>query len=196
MNQQEKMVIAAERMRLKREKEQREENEFYQRITTGWQWLLFKIVVGLCTAMIVVSTLEVLVDGPSKLITDKACKIDRNWEYTWHKVLDVEGYMFTPTLTDWSDRDVKSIRLTYSPIFKTGKKLCYTKKTDDHTFEEKEEIRQMSIFTWFPAFQLLLLIPLLTFIFKRQKPWFNFARIGSMVIIFPGMLMVIFFTLM
>jgi hypothetical protein len=52
------------------------------------------------------------------------------------------------------------------------------------------------MFNWFPAFQLFLLIPLLTFIFKRQKPWFNFARIASMVIVFPGMLMVIFFTLL
>ena len=73
MNQQEKMLIAAERMRLKREKEQREENEFYQRITSGWQWLLFKIVVGLCTAMVVVSTIDVLVDGPTKKISEQAC---------------------------------------------------------------------------------------------------------------------------
>ena len=196
MNQQEKMLIAAERMRLKREKEQREENEFYQRITTGWQWLLFKIVVGLCTAMVVVSTTEVLVDGPTKKISEQACKIDRDWEYTWHKVLDIEGCMFSPYIVDWSNRKESSLKMTYSPIFRSPKKLSFSAQLNETTTKEVVEMRQMSMFNWFPAFQLFLLIPLLTFIFKRQKPWFNFARIASMVIIFPGMLMVIFFTLL
>lgn len=196
MNQQEKMAIAAERMRLKRDKEQREENEFYQRITTGWQWKLFKIVVVCCSLMVVISTIEVLVDGPSKPLPEKACKIDREWEYTWHKVFDIEGAMFTPSIIDWSKCQEKTIHLTYSPIFRTPKRLSYTMKLSENTFAEKEELRQMSIFNWFPAFQLFLLIPLLTFIFKRQKPWFNFARVASMAIIFPGMLMVIFFTLL
>lgn len=196
MNHQEKMQLAAERMRLKKEKEQREENEFYQRITSGWQWMLFKVVVAFCTLMIVVSTVEVLVDGPTKKIPEKACKINRDWEYTWHKVLDIEGSMFTPNIVDWSNRIESRISLTYSPIFRTPKKLNFAMKINENTTSHVVEMRQMSIFNWFPAFQIFLLIPLLTFIFKRQKPWFNFARVASMAIIFPGTLMVIFFSLL
>lgn len=196
MNREESMRIAAEKIRLKREREIREDKEFYERITSGMQWLIFKIVVVFCTVMFVLSTIEVLFDGPTKKLTEQSWKIDRNWEYTWHKVLDVEGYMFSPTISDWSDRVENSLSMTYSPIFRTGKKLNFTIKPNEFFIRKHTEIRENSIFTWFPVFQLFLLIPLFTFIFKRQKPWFNFARIASMVLVFPGTLLVIYFSLM
>jgi len=196
MNHQESMRIAAEKVRLKREKEAREEKEFYERITSGWQWILFKSVVVFCTLMLVVSTIEVFVDGPTKKLSEKSWKINRDWEYTWHKVLDVEGYMFTPTLGDWYAREENSLNMVYSPIFRTGKKLSYKMKDDRFGITRHEEIRQESIFTWFPLFQILLLIPLATYLFRRQSAWFNFARIASLVFVFPGTLMVIFFTMM
>lgn len=196
MNHQESMRNAAEMMRQKKEKEAREDREFYERITSGWQWLLFKSVVVFCTLMVLVSTIEVFVDGPTKKLPEKSWKLNRDWEYTWHKVLDVEGYMFTPTLDDWSDRVENGFKMTYSPIFRTGKKLSYDIKVNEFVTRRHEEIRQQSIFTWFPAFQVFLLIPLITFLLKRQSPWFNFARIASLVFVFPGTLMVIFFTMM
>lgn len=196
INREEAFQIAAEKVRLKKEKEAREEKEFYERITSGTQWILFKSVVVFCTLMALVTTFEVFVDGPSKKLTEKDWKIDRNWEYTWHKVLDVKGYMFTPTIGDWSDRVDSSLKLTYSPIFRTGKKLVYDIKTGESSIRKHEEIRQRSIFTWFPLFQLVLLIPLATYIFKRQSPWFNFARIASFVLVLPGTLLVIFLTLL
>lgn len=196
INQQDSMRFAAEKMRQKREKEAREEKEFYERITSGTRWLIFKVVVGFCTLMALVSTVEVFVDGPTKKLTEKSWKVDHNWEYRKHQVLDVEGYMFTPELGDWLDHVENSLEMTYSPIFRTGKKLSYDLKVNETGIRRHEEIRQQSIFTWFPAFQILLLIPLVTFIFKRQSAWFNFARITSLVLIFPGTLMVIFFAMM
>lgn len=196
INREESMRIAAEKMRQKREKEEREEKEFYERITSGTQWLLFKAVVVFCTLMAVVTTFEVFVDGPSKKLTDKDWKIDRNWEYRWHKVLDVEGYMFTPSIGDWSDRVESSLKMIYSPVFRTGKKLSYAVKVNGSVIRRQEEIRQGSIFTWFPLFQLALLIPLITFIFRRQSAWFNFARVASLVLVFPGTLLVIYFALL
>lgn len=195
-NQEEIMRIAAERMRLKKEKEAREEKEFYERITSGPQWLFFKIVVVFCTLMFVVSTIEVMVDGPTKKLSEKAWKIDRNWEYTWHKVLDVKGYTFMPLLSDWNDRVENSLEMTYSPIFRTGKKLHYDVNVDGFAVKKQEEIRQFSIFNWFPFFQILLLIPLATYLFKRQSAWFNFARVASFVLVFPGTLLVIFLTML
>jgi len=196
INQQESLRIAAEIMRQKKEKEERQDREFYERITTGKQWLIFKSVVVFCTLFALVSTFEVFVDGPTKKLTEKSWKIDRDWEYTWHKVLNVEGCMFAPTLDDWIDRVESSLEITYSPIFRTGKKLNYDIKVNESVIRKHEEIRQRSIFTWFPTFQLFLLIPLITYIFKRQSPWFNFARIASIVFVFPGTLLVIYFTLL
>lgn len=196
INQQESMRLAAERLQRKKEKEEREDREFYERITSGMQWLIFKVIVVFCTLMLLISTIEVLVDGPTKKLSEKSWKIDRDWEYLWHKVLNVEGYMFTPTIADWSQRAENSLEMTYSPIFRTGKKLSYDIKSENTITRRQEEIRQQSIFTWFPTFQIFLLIPLITFIFKRQSAWFNFARIASMVFVFPGTLLVIYFALL
>lgn len=195
-NQQDSMRIAAERLRLKKEREEREDREFYERITSGLQWMFFKVVVIVCTLMVIISTIEVFVDGPTKKLSEKSWKIDRDWEYTWHKVLDVEGYMFAPTIGDWNDRVANTLQMTYSPIFRTGKKLSFDVKTEYFGTRRQIEIRESSIFTWFPVFQIFLLIPLITFIFKRQSAWFNFARIASMVFVFPGTLLVIYFALM
>lgn len=195
-NRQEAFEIAAERMRLKKEKEEREDREFYERITSGPRWLLFKVVVFFCLGIFVVSTFEYLVDGPTKKLKETAWKIDRTWEYTWHYVLDVEGYMFTPALGDWSDRVEHTLHITYTPIFRTGKKLVYKVKNRDSSIRRHEEIRQRTTLTWFPAFQIFLLIPFITYLFKRQSPWFNFGRISSLVFVFPATLMLLYFTML
>lgn len=196
INREEALRIAAEKMKLQKEQEAREEKEFYERITTGTRWLIFKSIVGFCTLMAVIAMIEHFVDGPTKKLTDKDWKIDRNWEYTWHKVLDVEGCMFTPHFRDWYGHKEGSLVLTYTPVFRTGKKLSYQIEDEKFGLRDHEEIRQRSIFTWFPAFQIFLLIPFVTYIFKRQSPWFNFGRIASLVFVFPGALLVIFFTML
>lgn len=190
------MRFAAEKMRLKKEKEEREDKEFYERITTGKPWLMFKAVVVFCILISLLTTFEFFVDGPTKKLTENDWKIDRNWEYTWHTVLDVEGYMFTPHLIDWTDRVENSLVLTYSPIFRTGKKLSYDIQENGSGIRKHQEIRKRSHFAWFPAFQILLLIPLVTFLLKRQSPWFNFARIASLVFVLPGTLLLIIFTML
>ena len=187
--------IAAEKIQQKKEKEEREDNEFYQRITSGTQWFIFKAVVIFCSLMIMVTAFEFLVDGPAKKLTEKDWKIDRNWEWTWHQIIDVEEYLFAPELRDWLHHVDNSLEITYSPIFRTGKKLSYDIQVNESGKRRHEEIRFRSIFTWFPAVQLFLLIPLITFIFKRQRPLFNFARLTSLYFVFPGTLLVIYFSI-
>ena len=195
-NRQEALRIAAEKVRLKKEKEKQEDQEFYDRITSGTPWVLFKGIVIFCTLMSIITLVETFVDGPSKKLSEEDWKIDRNWEWTWHKIIDVEGYLFMPTLKDWSDRVENSLEITYSPVFRTGKKLSYDIKFDDSKIKKHEEIRRRSIFTWFPVVQIFLLIPFLTFIFKRQSPWFSFARLLSMFFVFPGTIIIILYALM
>lgn len=195
MNRQEALKAVAEKARQQREQEAKEDLEFYQKITTGTQWTIFKAIAYFCIVIAVITTIEVLVDGPTKNISENEWRIDRNWEYTSHKVLDVQGFMFTPHISDWYGFEEKSIKLTYSPIFRTGKKLSYLLDPHGDGTRSHTEIRRRSIFTWFPTFQLFLLIPLATVILKRQSPWFNFARIFSLVFVFPGTLIIIFSTM-
>lgn len=194
LDREETFRIAAERLRLKKEKEAREEKEFYERVTKGTPWLIFKLVVIFCTAIAIITLIDTFVDGKTKKLSEKDWKIDHNWEWTWHQILDVEGYMFAPELGDWFDRKKNSLSITYSPILQTGKKIVYLKEVKGVSFGKHEDLRQNSFFNWFPFLQIGLLIPLATYIFKRQKPWFNFARVASMVVIFPGCLLVLYFT--
>lgn len=196
LSREEKMQIAAEKMRLRKEKEERENKEFYERITSGGQWMFFKAIVVFCTLIALISTIEFFVDGPTKDLTEEDWKVNRDWEYTWHKVLDVEGYMFSPHLRDWSNHVENSLVITYSPIFRTGKKLSYDLQVDENTIRKHEELRERSAFNWFPFLQIFLLIPLVTLIFKRQSPMFNFARIASLAFVFPGTLLIMFTTMM
>ncbi|HLW41923.1 hypothetical protein [Brumimicrobium sp.] len=195
LDRQEAIRIAKEKMQKKKEKEAREEKEFYERITSGTPWLIFKFVVAFCTLVLLISTIEVFVDGPTKKLDEEAWSIDKNWEYRRHTVLNVEGYMFAPQNGDWFERIENSLNITYSPILKVGKKLSYDVQENKTTIRRHVETRARSIFTWFPEFQLLLLIPLLTFIFRQQSAWFNFARITSLIVVFPGTLMVIYFAI-
>jgi hypothetical protein len=195
INREEAMRKAAEKMRQKKEQEEREEKEFYQRITSGVPWLLFKSVVVFCTLLIVVTTIDQFVDGSSRKLTEDDWEINRNWEWTWHKILDVENGMFAPEIGIWGNRVENSVELIYSPILRSGKKLRFDIQMEGAPRMIHEETRWRSIFSVFPAFQIILLIPLLTYIFRRQKPWFNFARVASLVLVFPGALLVLYFTM-
>ena len=196
IDRQESLRIAAEKIRLKKEKEEREDKEFYERITSGLRWLFFKSVVVFCTLVALVTTIDTFVDGPTKKLSEKDWKYNREWERRQHKIIDVEGYMFSPTLGDWIDRDKKSLEITYSPIFRAGKKLNFDVQDDNGTrIKRQEETRQRSIFTWFPVFQLFLLIPLFTYFYKRQTPAFNFLRLISLVFVFPGTVMAIYYAI-
>lgn len=188
--------IAAEKVRRKREEEKRAENEYYKKITSGTPWLLFTIVVAFCTLMMVLTTIEIFVDGETKKLDKSEWKIDRELYMMWHQSIKVGDYLFVPHLRDWSDHKEDSYEITYSPIFRTGKRLSYDLQINETTIRRHEEIRRRSIFTWFPWLQIVMLIPLATFIFKRQKPLFNFARVTSLIIVFPGILLVTILTLL
>lgn len=195
-NREEALRIASEKLRRKAEEEKRAENEYYEKITTGTPWLLFKIIVIFCTLMMFITTFEIFVDGETKKLDKSEWKIDRDLYIFSHQSIVVGDYLFTPHFRDWLGNVEDSYEITYSPIFKTGKRLSYDIQVNETTVRRHETIRRRSIFTWFPFFQIIMLIPLATFIFKRQKPWFNFARVGSMILIFPAIILVTILTLL
>lgn len=195
-NLEDTLRIAAERLRRKAEEEKRAEDEFYKKITTGAPWLLFKTVVAFCTLMAVLTTIDIFVDGETKKLENSEWRIDRELYLLWHQSVKVDDYLFVPHLRDWSGHMENGYEITYSPIFQTGKLLSYDLQVNETTVRRHSEIRARSIFTWFPYLQIAMLIPLATFIFRRQKPWFNFARVASMIIVLPGILLVTILTLL
>lgn len=196
IDREESLRIAAQRLQMKKEREEREEKEFYKHITSGKPWLMFRLIVLFCTSLAILTTIDQLVDGPTKKIAEDEWKIDRNWEWTWHKIVEVEGYTFAPELKDWLGRVENSMSLVYSPIFHAGKKLSYKIEEDNSRVRKHEEIRWRSIFAWFPTLQLLLLLPLIPYFFKQERAWFNFARLASMYFVFPLSILLILVALL
>jgi len=186
----------AEKVRLKKEQEEREEREFYERITSGPWWLFFKAAVVICSFLAVGTLIDHVFDGPTKKLDEKAWKVDPDWIYPGHAVINVEGYLFMPDYFDWYTHIENSIQMTYSPIFRTGKKLNYKSIVNGDEVVQHTQIRSRSTFNWFPFVQIFLFIPLVTYLLRRQNPWFNFARIISLVFVFPGSLIIYFFTLL
>ena len=195
-SREEAMKIAAERLKRKIEQEKQEEEAYYKRVTSGLPWYLFLGVVGFCTLMMILTTVEIFVDGETKQLTEKEWKVDRSLYVFGHQSIVVDDDLFIVHFDDWFDYIEGTFEITYSPIFKTGKWLSYDQKQGDNMIFRQKIIRRRSIFTWFPYLQIAMLIPLFTLIFKSPKPWFNFARVGSIAVIFPGTLLVIIFTLL
>ena len=188
------MRIAAEKIRLKKEQEEKEDREFYERITSGWQWNLFKFVVVFCTLMAILTTIEFLFEGKTRKLAKNEWKYDSEWRMEWHHIVVVDGARFVPHFRDWSDRVEGSFEITYTPIFQTAKLLSYSLKDEETgAVRRHTEYRWRSLLGWFPFFQLFALIPLATFFYKRQNSFFNFARVASLSMVFPGTLIAIYF---
>ncbi|MCR9174154.1 MAG: hypothetical protein NXI10_16775 [bacterium] len=186
------MRIAAEKMRRKKEQEEKEEKEFYEKITSGWRWKFFTGVMIFCTLMALCTTIDTFFDGSSRKLAREEWRYDTYWRMEWHKIVVVDDARFTPHFSDWSDRVEGTFEITYSPIFQVGKELSYDIKNENGSTRRHTETRWGTVLAWFPFFQLLALILLFTFIFKQRKPWFNFARIASLYMAFPGTLLAVY----
>lgn len=194
-DRQEALKKAAENLRRQKENEAREEKEYFEKITSGTPWLFFKILVAFCTLMILCTTIDVFVDGHSKKLGENEWKIDRNLYMRGHQSISVDDHLFIASFREWNGHIDNSLIVTYSPIFQTEKKLRFTQEVSEGVEIQHEVLRRRSIFTWFPFVQLFLLIPLLTFIFKAQKPLFAFARGASLFLVLPTTLVLLFFLL-
>ena len=194
-NRVEALKIAAEKVRRQAEEEKRKEDEYFDRITSGTPWFFFKAVVGFCTVVLLITMIEIVVDGNTQKLTSDEWKIDRELYMTGHQSIKVGDYLFVAPFKSWLGHMDDSFEITYSPFFKTAKKLSYNQEISENNIKRQEVIRRRSIFTWFPFFQILMLIPLLTYIFKRKNTLFNFSRIVSMFVVFPVTILILTLTM-
>lgn len=194
-DQKELMRKAALKLQQQKEEEARKDREYFERITNGRPWLIFKIAVAFCTLMLILTTIDIYADGQSKKLSENDWKIDRELYMNGHQSIKVGSALFIAPFQNWFGHIDDSFEITYSLIFHTGKKLSYDQQVDENTVNRHQVIRRRSIFTWFPYLQIALLLPLLTFIFKREKPWFRFARTLSLLIVTPMAFIVLVYLL-
>lgn len=194
-DQKEAMRKAALKLQQQKEEEERKDREYFERITTGRPWLIFKIGVAFCTLMLILTSIDIYVDGKSKKLKEGEWRIDRELYMNGHQSIKVGNALFIAPFEIWFGHIDDSFEITYSLIFQTGKKLAYNQEVSEGAVVRHEVIRRRSIFTWFPFLQIAMVIPLLVFIFKRKKPWFRFARTMSLLIITPMSFIILMYLL-
>ena len=146
----EALRAAAEKVKKQKEEEKRKEKEYFERVTSGPSWMLFKVVVVFCTLMAILTTIETFVDGETRKLDDSEWRVDRELYVLYHQSVKVGDDLFVPHLDNWIKYIEGTFEITYSPIFRTGKKLSYDLKVGANEIRRHEVIRRRSVFTWFP----------------------------------------------
>lgn len=188
----EHLARAAAIIQRKKEDDLIAEQKYYERATSGNIWVIFRIGVIFCLALNVLITIDYFVHGPTKDLPVGSYDFDRPLYSKTNTVVWVGDDIFTPYYKDFVSVDYSSFKLTDSYIFNKAKYISYVA----HSLGTPERFRaykRISIFDAFPWAQLLLLIPLLVWIFKCKSAFFNFIRIACFFLIYPGALIILIF---
>lgn len=183
---------AAAMLEAKKKEEAAKDEAYYKKITSGLPWRIFRFGVIFCLFINVLVTVDYFVDGESHPLPVGSYQFE---SFTYRKinaVVWVGDEIFTPYYKDFVSVDYDSFILTNSFFFNKAKYISFIGHTlgNPQRFKAYERI---SIFDWFPYLQIMLLVPLLVFLLKRQHPLFSFMRNLCLLLIFPGSFIVVFF---
>ncbi len=190
----EHLARAAAMLQKKKEEDAIAEQRYYDRITTGTPWLVFRIGVIFCLLLNVLITIDYFVDGPTSNLPVGTYEFDRPLYGKTNTIVWVGDDIFTPYYKDFVSVDYASFQLTQSYLFNKAKYISFI----GHTMGEPERFKayeRISIFDSFPLAQLLLMIPFLVWMLKRKSPFFNFMRMACLFLIFPGAVIILVFLL-
>ncbi|WP_066759626.1 J domain-containing protein [Crocinitomix algicola] len=192
----EKIKKAQERYHKMRNTEQKKDEAYFNKITTGLTWKFFKILAIYTAVFSILLTADFFLTGEKKAIP----KIE-TYGYL-PKVLELEGELFQIPREEYWIGYFPPIQLKYSYFFKDLKSVevldfhpdIYTMQRPSdrrnkyrlfEQFEATEFHSYASVYYLFPYFQIMLFLPL--FIFWYKKPNINFVlgRLFSLYVIFP-----------
>lgn len=196
MNQKaiEHMKRAQEAMKEKKRLEEEKSRQYYEKITTGTSWMIFKIGTLFCILMVVLLTIDTLTVSKVVHLDPEDYEHRRNTYTKQDAVIWVGDEIFTAGYKSFISVDYNSFAVHKSGIFGQSKFLLFTAHTLDNP-KRFYSYQRLSIYEWFPWLQLMLLIPLFVFLFKKPQPWFTYMRMMSMILIFPGALLILFYLL-
>jgi hypothetical protein len=199
MNQsrQEHLKRAAEQIKKAKEFEAVKEKEYYEKITGGTRWKIFTFFTFFCVLLALLTTFDTFVDGKTVKLSQGEFKFERSlYSIDYQSVWVNDDDLFLVHFKDLQDKDLNTFEVTESFIFRDYKYLSFIQAYEDSvtplTRKRKYASKRISIYDWFPLTQVLLLLPLFVFLYKRQKPWFNFAQMACFILIFPGSLVLLY----
>ncbi len=185
---------AAEMLAKKKAEEEAKDAAYYKKVTTGKRWMLFLVGAIFCLAIGIVATIDTFVDGETVKVPNGSFYHERLPHSKAYALVIIDNDTFTPYYKDFVSVDFESFTLTKSLLFGKAKYIEF----DAHTLGDRERFiayEWISIFEWFPYLQIMLLIPLLVFLLKRQAAWFTFMRYLCLLLIYPGSLVILYFQL-
>jgi hypothetical protein len=196
-SRQEHLKRAAEQIKKAKELEIIKEKEYYEKITSGNRWMIFKIFTLFCVLLAVLTTVDTFTDGEVVRITPEQFRFDRSLGALNHQSIWVnESDLFLVHFQDLQGMNLETFEVTKSFIFGDNKYLSFLQEYEDSvTPMTRTRIyvsKRISIYDWFPLTQVFLLLPLLVLLFKQQKPWFNFAQMACFILLFPGSLILLY----
>lgn len=187
-----RLKATAEKLKKQRQEEAEKDRLYFEKLTSGTRWKLFGTFSILCVILAILLTFDTFKDGKVYQLTTNQYRFDRSlgsWgnQSVWVNEEDI----FLIPFEELFDFDENSFQLTTSPIFGDPKYLSFKKKETTGDSTRYYFQKRISIYEWFPLVQLMLLIPLFVFLFKRQKPWFKFAQFTCFFLIFPGSIILV-----
>lgn len=187
----EKLRIARERAAAAKEKVKLQEQVYFESISSGPKWKLFKIFSIYCAILAAVITVETLIDGEVEYL-------DESERQFFEGAIHVDGDWYFPDYVDLTGYIDTTMCIVHSPIFGAPKSLRWTSAYQDTktplTLTNFYTWRYNSVYSSFPFIQLALLIPVFIVWYKRPSPLFKFGRTLSIVLIFPISIYLLFVT--
>ena len=186
----------AERILKEREEELIKDREHFEKITSGNRWKLFTGLTFFCVILALIITYDTFVDGKSVPISDNDYRFERSLYVIGSQSVWVDDNLFMVPFENMIGMDLNSFQLINSPILGDPKYIGFESNYEDSVTPLERRVhfaqKRISIYEWFPLVQILLLLPLIVFFYKRQKPWYNFAQMTCFLLIFPGSILLLF----
>lgn len=179
------------------ESKKREEErslQFYNRITSGRPWLLFKLGAIFCAILSVLLTYDTLATKEIVQLTSDDYEYNRDIYSTAGAIIWIGDEIYTAGSKDFISVDYESFRIAKSGILNQSKYLVFTAHKESNP-TDFYGYQRLSVYEWFPLLQIGLLIPLFVFLFKREQAWFTFMRMTSIIIIMPAAVVILLFLL-
>ena len=170
-DKQELLKKIAQRELANREREKQKNEAFFRKITTGIAWKVFIGGAALCLLLSILFTIDSLADGEVVSITENDFKFDRSKLVAYgYQSVWVDNEIYTPSFEELYGFDEHSFKVHYSPIFHDPKYITFNSDLGD----DIPVMRRLSLYEYFPFVELLLLIPLIVVLYKRQNGVFYF----------------------
>lgn len=190
-NLQEKLQRSKEAAAKARLVQQEKEQAYFQSLISGPVWTWYKRGMYFCIGLALLITVETLVEG-------KAQHVDLNDTYWDEGRIYVEDEWFLPETTHLTGYLDSTFVMGYSPIFGAPKYLGWTTAYKDSktplTLTNYYVHKANSIYNYFIYIQIVLLLPVFFYWYKRPNPFFKFGRTLCLFLIFPASIYLLFVT--